>query len=344
MVVTNLDLDALRSFVAGIDLGSFAQAAERLNRSPSALSLQLRKLETQIGLPLTRKSGRGLALTEAGETLLGPARRLLALNDETLAALREPALAGRVRLGLPQDFAETWLPGARLLLEMKSDMGRYRSNELQHILSDTPEEGSRYEKRMSEIWTKMHADLATYQKLPADPSDIQLAQDLKAAMDAYAPLHDKVIAASAAERNDEAKALSRGDALKVYVQMSNALDALVKINLAGGNQASSDASALYASARAWDLRPDRRRDDRLCLFRNAGLCAQPGRRPRRSRRLHGDDCAGHDRGRRAGPRAGYRRRRAGNATDGRTDRADQRHQPRHHALRPRPAHPPPRQL
>jgi DNA-binding transcriptional LysR family regulator len=111
MVATSLDLDALRSFVAGIDLGSFAKAADRLGRSPSTLSLQLRKLEAQLGQPLTRKSGRGLALTEAGEALLGPARRLLALNDETLARLREPALAGTVRLGLPQDFAETWLPG-----------------------------------------------------------------------------------------------------------------------------------------------------------------------------------------------------------------------------------------
>jgi DNA-binding transcriptional LysR family regulator len=107
---TQLDLDALRSFVTGIDLGSFARAAARLDRSPSAISLQLRKLETQLGQPLTRKSGRGLALTEAGEALVGPARRLLALNDEPLAALRGPALAGPVRLGLPQDFAETWLP------------------------------------------------------------------------------------------------------------------------------------------------------------------------------------------------------------------------------------------
>ena len=57
-----LDLEALRSFVTGIDLGSFAKAAARLDRSPSAISLQLRKLEAQTGRSLTRKSGRGLAL------------------------------------------------------------------------------------------------------------------------------------------------------------------------------------------------------------------------------------------------------------------------------------------
>ncbi len=56
------------------------------------------------------KEGRGLALTEMGEILIGYARRLLDLNDEALAALRNPDIFGSVRLGLPQDFAETWLP------------------------------------------------------------------------------------------------------------------------------------------------------------------------------------------------------------------------------------------
>ncbi len=108
----NLDMDVLRTFVTGIDLGSFAKAADRLGRSPSAVSLQLRKLEDHVGRPLVRKQGRGLALTETGEKLLGYARRILELNDEAQAALRDlAALEGWVRIGLPQDFAETWLPG-----------------------------------------------------------------------------------------------------------------------------------------------------------------------------------------------------------------------------------------
>ncbi|MCC0808194.1 LysR family transcriptional regulator [Methylobacterium sp. W2] len=106
----NLDMDVLRSFVTGIELGSFAKAASRLGRSPSAISLQLRKLEDQVGQVLVQKLGRGLVLTEAGEMLLGYARRLLELNDAALGALGSPALSGRVRIGLPQDFAETWLP------------------------------------------------------------------------------------------------------------------------------------------------------------------------------------------------------------------------------------------
>ena len=107
---TNLDIDVLRSFAAGVELGSFAQASARVGRSQSAVSAQLRKLEEQVGLPLLRKQGRGLVLTDAGETMLSYARRLLDLNDEAVAAVRGAEVEGWVRLGLPQDFAELWLP------------------------------------------------------------------------------------------------------------------------------------------------------------------------------------------------------------------------------------------
>jgi DNA-binding transcriptional LysR family regulator len=109
-VPANLDLDVLRTFVTGLDLGSFAKAADRLGRSQSAISLQLRKLEATTGQVLLRKQGRGLALTREGEVMLGYARRLLELNDEAVAALKQPSLEGQVRLGLLPDFAETWLP------------------------------------------------------------------------------------------------------------------------------------------------------------------------------------------------------------------------------------------
>ncbi|NLR99661.1 LysR family transcriptional regulator [Rhizobium sp. P38BS-XIX] len=104
------DLDVLRSFVTGMDLGSYAKAADRLGRSTSAISAQLKKLEEQAGTPIFRKSGRGLALTEAGETMLGYARRLLELNDEAATALHGTELEGWVRLGLQEDFGETLLP------------------------------------------------------------------------------------------------------------------------------------------------------------------------------------------------------------------------------------------
>ena len=109
-MIINLDTDVLRTFVAGMELGSFAKAAERLGRSTSAVSAQLRKIEQQAGTPVFRKSGRGLALTDAGERLLSYARRLLDLNDEAVGALRHVDLEGLVRLGLQEDFGETILP------------------------------------------------------------------------------------------------------------------------------------------------------------------------------------------------------------------------------------------
>ncbi|KAB8143132.1 LysR family transcriptional regulator [Chloroflexia bacterium SDU3-3] len=118
---TNLDLEALRSFVMGVELGSFAMAAERLSRSPSTLSGHLRRLEQQAGAPLFERAGRGLALTAQGEALLGYARRMLALNDEALDALRGADLRGGVRLGVQEDFAEG------LLAEVLARFGRTHS-------------------------------------------------------------------------------------------------------------------------------------------------------------------------------------------------------------------------
>ena len=80
MRLTNLDMDALRSFVAGIDARSFAQAADRLGRSTSAVSAQLKKLEDQAGTALVRKSGRGLTLTDAGEVLEAKPQQRLVLK------------------------------------------------------------------------------------------------------------------------------------------------------------------------------------------------------------------------------------------------------------------------
>jgi DNA-binding transcriptional LysR family regulator len=107
---TTFDLDVLRSFVSGVELGSFAKAAERVGRSTSAVSAQLRKLEEQAGTAIFRKAGRGLALTDAGETMLAYARRLLDLNDEAAAAVHGLELEGWVRLGLQEDFGDVLLP------------------------------------------------------------------------------------------------------------------------------------------------------------------------------------------------------------------------------------------
>ncbi|WP_241026923.1 LysR family transcriptional regulator, partial [Burkholderia sp. Se-20378] len=106
----NFDVAALRSLVAGVDLGSFAKAADRVARSSSAVSAQIRKLEEQAGTPLFVKAGRGLALTDAGDAMLRYARRMIELNDEAAAAVRGMNLDGWVRVGLQEDFGEAILP------------------------------------------------------------------------------------------------------------------------------------------------------------------------------------------------------------------------------------------
>ena len=111
MQLANLDMDVLRTLAVAMDLGGFSKAAERLGRSQSAVSLQMRRLEERVGRPLFRREGRGLALTDAGDVVLSYARQILELNDQAMAAARGIAIGGSVRFGVPQDFGDSWLPG-----------------------------------------------------------------------------------------------------------------------------------------------------------------------------------------------------------------------------------------
>jgi DNA-binding transcriptional LysR family regulator len=101
----NLDLDTLRTLSVAQELGSLAQAAEHLGRTPSAISLQMKRLQDDLDIVLFRKHGRSLALTEAGVIVLGYARRILKLHDELLETMQGASIAGNVRLGCTQDFA-----------------------------------------------------------------------------------------------------------------------------------------------------------------------------------------------------------------------------------------------
>ncbi len=107
-----LDLDLLRTLSVVQETGTLARASRRVGRTLSAVSLQLKRLESQCGRPLFRKSGRRLELNSEGERVLAAGRRMLTLNDQLLEALREDVAGATIRLGLPQDVAERWLPTA----------------------------------------------------------------------------------------------------------------------------------------------------------------------------------------------------------------------------------------
>lgn len=106
----NLDIDLLRTFVAIADLGSFTRAGDRLGRTQSTMSLQVKRLEEQVGRTLFQRSAKAVRLTGDGQKLLGDARRMLHLNDKLIAELTEPDIRGIVRLGVPEDFATVHLP------------------------------------------------------------------------------------------------------------------------------------------------------------------------------------------------------------------------------------------
>lgn len=106
----DFDLDLLRTFVHVVDCGGFTRAGERVHRTQSTISQQIKRLEDAIGRPLLVRQGRGVLLTEAGETLIGFARRMLALQDEAQSLLVRRDAAEIIRLGIPEDFAGRHLP------------------------------------------------------------------------------------------------------------------------------------------------------------------------------------------------------------------------------------------
>mgnify|MGYP006274032655 CR=1 FL=1 len=106
----NLDIGVLRSFVAVAETGGVTRAAGLLNLTQSAVSMQLKRLEEAIGLALLERSGRGVALTGAGEQLLGYARRMVETNDEAFRRLTHKAFEGEIVLGVPLDIVNPVIP------------------------------------------------------------------------------------------------------------------------------------------------------------------------------------------------------------------------------------------
>jgi len=100
-----LDLELVRTLTVIVDSGGFTEAAKRLHRTQSAISMQVKRLEDSLGVRLLHRNRSRVVLTSEGETLLDYGRRMLSLNDEIRQALSAPAVEGTVRLGIPDDYA-----------------------------------------------------------------------------------------------------------------------------------------------------------------------------------------------------------------------------------------------
>src|SRR5580658_815629 len=105
-----LDPDLLQAFLAVADHRSFTRAAMTLNRTQSAVSMQVKRLEQQLRAELFHRTRPNLDLSAAGEQLVGYARRILSLNEEAVGRLREHRVEGRVRLGAMDDYGALLLP------------------------------------------------------------------------------------------------------------------------------------------------------------------------------------------------------------------------------------------
>lgn len=104
------DLASLRSFVAVAETGGMTRAANLLNMTQSAVSMQMKRMEEALNLSLFDRSGRGVTLTADGEQLLSYARKMLELNDEAMGRLTNSEHEGRLTLGVPHDIVYPHVP------------------------------------------------------------------------------------------------------------------------------------------------------------------------------------------------------------------------------------------
>jgi DNA-binding transcriptional LysR family regulator len=142
----NLDLTAVRAFVAVVDAGGVTKASGFLNLTQSAVSMQLKRLEETLGVSLFDRSSRRLTLTGAGEQMLGYARRMLDLNDEVLGRLTAPDYEGQITLGVPHDIVYPGIP--QVLQRFNTDFPRMR---VQLVSS--------YTSRLKELFAKGEIDV-----------------------------------------------------------------------------------------------------------------------------------------------------------------------------------------
>lgn len=122
----NLDLAALRSFVTVSEVGGVTRAANFLNLTQSAVSMQIKRLEQSLGQQLFLRAAKKLVLSPEGEQLLSYGRRMLALNDEVLARFSDDSCEGEIRLGVPHDIVYPAIPG--ILKRMAQAYPRLRVN------------------------------------------------------------------------------------------------------------------------------------------------------------------------------------------------------------------------
>lgn len=179
-----LSLDNLRTLVSVIELDGYAKAGERLGRSQPAISLQIKKLEEQLGKRLFNKVGQRQRVNQDGTMLYQYAKQLLTINDDVFRQFEQVSLKGRLRLGIPSEFASTLLPGIigefsslypDVTLEVTSSLSR-------HLLSED------YRSEFDLILALVNPDQETRGELVLKDKLVWVGDKMMLKIDASVPL------------------------------------------------------------------------------------------------------------------------------------------------------------
>ena len=106
----NLPMDLLRAFVSVSQLRSFTKAGELLGRSQPAVTLKIKRLEELVDQKLFLRGGKSLELSDSGVALYNYAKQILTLNDLAISQISKSTVHGKIRLGIPSEFATVLLP------------------------------------------------------------------------------------------------------------------------------------------------------------------------------------------------------------------------------------------
>ncbi|HEV2610787.1 MAG TPA: MCP four helix bundle domain-containing protein, partial [Noviherbaspirillum sp.] len=153
--------------------------------------------------------------------------------------------------GTSTEMEENWLPSTRFAGEINTGMSTFRVKELQHILSTQEAEFAKYEKDLKDVLAQLEKSRDEYGKLISSPEERALYDDFRKNWEQYLTQHAQVLSLSRANRNDEAKALIRGESQKLFDGSQVNLQKIMDLNIEGGKEASRRGDTLYDSSRFW---------------------------------------------------------------------------------------------
>jgi methyl-accepting chemotaxis protein len=134
---------------------------------------------------------------------------------------------------------------------MNGTISDFRAAELQHILSTDANDMARYEKDLARFAAGLKSNSDEYEKLISSSEERKLWELFKAEWAQYLVEHNKILALSRENKNEEARELIRGESQKRFDKANETLDKIAALNAAGGEAASRNGDEVYASARLW---------------------------------------------------------------------------------------------